>query len=231
MHPTLAHFIMLGAFMLGAKFFSFLAKRPVDGAFGYLLTTGVVVLIGVIQIFNPDIVPSNERAYVLGALTATLALPVGLALYLTLRHNARRRAAAINETAQSATTATPVETTTELAPSGTAAPRLEAPWYMPLLIIGWQLRSFWNGRKSLAAAFWGLGVVGTPLMFLMVMSAADNDAALLVLLPLFCAHLVITVKAIWACAANTRRKVFGDIARTLLVLLGVFAVLRYLGLL
>lgn len=231
MHPTITHFIMLGAFMLGAQFAGFLAKRPVDGAFGYLVTTGVLVLIAVIQIFNPDVVPNNERAYVLGTLTAALALPVGLALYLSLRHKARRRAAALGETALPLTTPMAVEAKPELSSSSTAATPLKAPWYLPLLVPGWQLRSFWNGRKSLAAAFWGLGVVGTPLMFLLVMGAENNHAALLLLLPLFLAYVMITAKAIWACAANTKHKVFGDIARTLLVLLGVVAVVRNLGLL
>lgn len=230
MHPTITHFIMLGAFMLGAKFFSFLAKRPVDGAFGYLVTTGVLVLIAVIQIFNPDVVPSNERAYVLGTLTAALALPVGLALYLSIQHNARRRAALINPTSPHISATSPAEAPAEPSESVTAPP-LKAPWYLPLLMLGWQLRSFWNGGKSLAAAFWGLGVVGTLVMFFVVVSAADNDVALLLLLPLFCAHLVVTVKAIWACSANTRHKAFGDIAKTLLVLFPVVAVLRYLGLL
>lgn len=231
MHPTLAHFVMLGAFMLGARFFSFLAKRPVDGAFGYLITAGVVVLIGVIQIFNPDIVPRNERAYVLGSLTAALALPVGLALYLSLRHHARRRAAAGNEAAPPISPALPVEAITAPSSESSTGSRLKAPWYLPLLILGWQLRGFWNGQKSLAAAFWGLGVAGTLVMFLVIMRAADNDVALLLLLPLFSVHLVITVKAIWACSANTRHKLFGDIAKTLLVLLPVVAVLRYFGLL
>lgn len=228
MHPTITHFIMLGAFMLGAKFFGFLAKRPVDGAFGYLVTTGVLMLIAVIQIFNPGVVPSNERAYVLGTLTAALALPVGLALYLSIRHNARRRAALIREVSPHISAALPAEAPAKLAPSATP---LKAPWYLPLLVPGWQLRSFWNGRKSLAAAFWGLGVVGTPLMFLLVMGAENNHAALLLLLPLFLAYVMITVKAIWACAANTKHKVLGDIARTLLVLLGVVAVVRNLGVL
>lgn len=231
MHPTLAHLILLGAFILGAKLFSFVSKRRLDGAFGYLITAGVVLLIGLIRIFNPDIVPSNERAYVLGSLTAALALPVGLALYLSLRHRAHRRAATLSEKAQPITTAMAVVSTTEPAPGSAAAPRLKAPWYLPLLVLGWHVRDFWNGRKSLAAAFWGLGVTGTLLMFLALLSAAGNNAVLLVLLPLFFAHLLITVKAIWACAANAKHKVFGDIAKTLLVLLGVVAVVRNLGLL
>lgn len=231
MHPTLAHLILLGAFILGAKLFSFVSKRPVDGAFGYLITAGVVLLIGLVRIFNPDIVPSNERAYVLGSLTAALALPVGLALYLSIRHKARRRAAALSEKALPFTTAMAVVSTTAPAPGSAAAPRLKAPWYLPLLVLGWHVRDFWNGRKSLAAAFWGLGVTGTLLMFLLVMSAVSNHAALLMLLPLLFAHLVITVKAIWACAANAKHKVFGDIAKTLLILLGVVVVVRNLGLL
>lgn len=85
MNPAIAHLIILSFFLIGAKVISMIIKRPLNGAFGYLIVGGIFSVIGVLQVFNPDNVPLDQRYYVLGQVVGSLIIPLGLGLFLSQR--------------------------------------------------------------------------------------------------------------------------------------------------
>ena len=60
-------------------------KRPLNGAFGYLIVGGIFSVIGILQVFNPDNVPPDQRYYVLGQVVGSLIIPLGLGVFLSQR--------------------------------------------------------------------------------------------------------------------------------------------------
>lgn len=89
MNPVIAHLIILGVFLIVAKIISMIVKRPIIGAFGYLIVGGVLTVLGVIQVFNPENVPLDKRYYVLGQVVGSLFIPLGLGFFLSQRFKAK----------------------------------------------------------------------------------------------------------------------------------------------
>lgn len=82
MIPMISHFILLALFLIGAKIVSMIVKRPVNGAFGYLVVGGVFIIIGILPIFNTDTVPLDQRYFVLGQVLGALIVPYAVGFFL-----------------------------------------------------------------------------------------------------------------------------------------------------
>lgn len=84
-HPTILHLFLLFLFVISSKVISIFIKRPLNGAFGYLVVGGVLGIVNIIQVFNPDIIPLDQRYYALGHIVGSLFIPVCIGLLLALR--------------------------------------------------------------------------------------------------------------------------------------------------
>ena len=85
MNIGLSHLLLLLTCMIAAKIISMIIKRPVNGAFGYLMIGGVLASISILNVFNTGIVPVNDQAYYLGKIIGALFLPLILALFFFYR--------------------------------------------------------------------------------------------------------------------------------------------------
>jgi cell shape-determining protein MreD len=81
----LSHLVVLLTCMIVAKIISMIIKRPVNGAFAYLIVGGVLASISILKVFNTGIVSVNDRWYVLGQIIGSLFLPFILALFFSYR--------------------------------------------------------------------------------------------------------------------------------------------------
>lgn len=117
----------------------------------------------------------------------------------------------------------------ELAHRGVAIPkRPEAPEASGALQGRPQsLRAHWEGKASLASAYWLVGVLGGVVFLFLFNLLASNPAVLLVLIA-WLPYAVFSVVSIWRCAWNSSWRGWGYIARTVVVL-NIIVVLLQVG--
>jgi len=83
------------------------------------------------------------------------------------------------------------------------------------------LNNFWNGKGSLAAAFWGVGVLGQILLFVFFLTLVfvfkklglTPIITVVVYILGALAWSVFSFIVIWKCAKNTSKKIWHDLAK------------------
>ena len=109
---------------------------------------------------------------------------------------------------------------TELAGRGVTIPaRPEAP-------IGPQgrpqsLKAHWEGKASLASAYWLVGVAGGIVFGFLFNLLASSSAIFLIVIAWF-PYIIFATVSIWRCAWNSSWRGWGYLARTMVVLNGVY---------
>jgi hypothetical protein len=111
----------------------------------------------------------------------------------------------------------------ELSRRGIAIPqRHEAPQGRPQ-----SLRAHWQGRASLASAYWLIGVLGgivVSTLLTLAVTLVDSTLVHLLVLLAWITYDIFALVSIWRCAWNTSWKGWGYMARAV-VLLGVLGYL------
>ena len=90
------------------------------------------------------------------------------------------------------------------------------------------LRAHWEGRASLASAYWGIGVLG-GVVFALLLYFVNSDVIFALVFIALIPFSVFAVVSIWRCSWNTNWIGWGYIARTVIIVNGmrvVFAILR-----
>jgi hypothetical protein len=88
------------------------------------------------------------------------------------------------------------------------------------------LRSYWEGKASLASAYWLLGGLGNLVLTVIYKIIATQESLFLnsIFLLIFTAYSVFTGISIWCCAWNTSWKGWGYIARAFIAIGAIGAV-------
>jgi hypothetical protein len=88
------------------------------------------------------------------------------------------------------------------------------------------LRAYWNGKASLASAYWILGFLGNLVLTVIYKLIAVQESSLLnaILLLISATYSVFTCISIWRCAWNTSWKGWGYIARAFIAIGAIGAV-------
>jgi len=79
------------------------------------------------------------------------------------------------------------------------------------------LNAYWSGEASLLSAYWGLGV-GVSAIFLAIYLLLSRGQFAQLLLIVWIPYLVFAYVAIWQCANNTEWRVWGYVARGMVIL-------------
>ena len=83
------------------------------------------------------------------------------------------------------------------------------------------LRAHWEGKASLASAYWLIGVVGGIVFGVLFNLLASSSAIFLVAIAWF-PYIIFAMVSIWRCAWNANWRGWGYIARTIVVLNGIY---------
>ena len=83
------------------------------------------------------------------------------------------------------------------------------------------LRAHWEGKASLASAYWLIGVVGSIVFGVLFKLLASSPAIFLVTIAWF-PYIIFAMVSIWRCAWNANWRGWGYIARTIVVLNGIY---------
>jgi hypothetical protein len=90
------------------------------------------------------------------------------------------------------------------------------------------LKAHWQGEASLVSAYWFVGVLGGFLfsvLFYMFLETPIIDLVFIAWVPYFIFALV----SIWRCAWNAKRKVWGYIARLIVIVNALYLVVSIIG--
>jgi hypothetical protein len=79
------------------------------------------------------------------------------------------------------------------------------------------LKSYWSGEASLLSAYWGLGV-GVNAIFLAIYLLLNRGQFAYLLLIVWIPYMVFAYVSIWQCADNTEWKVWGYMARGVVIM-------------
>ncbi len=82
------------------------------------------------------------------------------------------------------------------------------------------LRAHWDGRASLASAYWFVGVLGSLVLSFVVyfIDLLGWPSLSIAVRVMFVAYIVFALVSVWRCAWNTSWKPWGYIARTIVAL-------------
>ena len=90
------------------------------------------------------------------------------------------------------------------------------------------LRAHWEGRASLASAYWGIGVLG-GVVFALLLYFVNSDIIFILVLIALVPYSVFAVVSIWRCSWNSGWVGWGYLARTVIIPNGirvVYAIFR-----
>ena len=83
------------------------------------------------------------------------------------------------------------------------------------------LRAHWEGKASLASAYWLVGVAGGIVFGFLFNLLASSSAIFLIVIAWF-PYIIFASVSIWRCAWNSSWRGWGYLARTIVVLNGVY---------
>lgn len=86
------------------------------------------------------------------------------------------------------------------------------------------LIAHWEGKASLASAYWLVGVLGSAVFsvfFKLAAHPAAHSIAGLLIFIAYCPYAIFALVSIWRCAWNSSWRVWGYIARALVVVNGL----------